>query len=196
MVGSAGATPPPLVPVVIRGEAGPLVVDIYPPKAKPLKEAPIARCTGPCTVMLPAGRYRLYVHEGEGTVSGSQIVDVARPVTLTVSPKTMAHRVGGLVLGIGGPALVLAGGATQLSGLCGTGHGDTDCGDTSSAKSTGTGLLLIGGLMTVVGWLLYSQSFKAGVKETPLRYGLAPTLFPRESAASDHVPGFVFTGKF
>jgi hypothetical protein len=83
----------------------------------------------------------------------SQIVDVSRPVTFTVSPKSEGYRVGGLALAIVGPTLI-------------------------------------------AGWFLFAHSLEAEVKETPLRYGLAPTLFPRESAASDHVPGFVYTGRF
>jgi hypothetical protein len=77
------------------------------------------------------------------------------------------------------------------------GQGDSYCSDDIETKeSIGTALLVSGGIVAAFGWVLYAQSFNAGVKQTPLQYGLAPALLPRGSTASDHVPGFVFTGRF
>ena len=194
--GTAVASPP-LVPVTIRGKEDPLVVELYAPDAKPRKDEPIARCTSPCSAEVPAGRYKLYIHGGDGTVSSRRLVDVSGPSAFTVSPKSTAQRAGGLALGIAGSALVFAGFVVTLTGLCAMSHSsDTGSCNADDRQSTGFALMFGGAILAPIGWIVFANSYRADVQQTPLRYGLAPAVFPGGNRASDPIPGVVFTGRF
>jgi hypothetical protein len=182
------------VPVVVRGETEPLIVEFYHPKAKPQVDPPIARCPVPCRAVLPAGKYKLYVHEGEGTVAGSRVIDVTQPTTLTVGPKSSAQRTGGLILGLAGSGMLLGGIIVASANACF--DGSYNCG-TDSEEAAAVALLLGGLVATPIGWIMFANSFSARVTQTAPQYGLAPTLFPsRGSGSNEQVPGLVFNGRF
>jgi hypothetical protein len=184
------------VPVVIRGEKEPLLVELYHPKAKPQVDAPIARCTVPCRAMVPAGRYKLYVHETEGTVDGSRTIDISQPVTLTVGPKGYGQRVGGLVLALTGSTMLISGIVLAAVITCVEDGSSRSCG-TDSQETAAVALVLGGLVATPVGWIMFGNSLRPGLTQTAPQYGVAPTLFPsRATGANDHLPGLVFNGRF
>jgi hypothetical protein len=178
---------------VIRGETEPLVVELYHPKAKPLTDQPIARCTVPCRATIPAGSYKLYVHESEGTVAGTRTISVTQPTTLTVSPKSTGQRVGGLIIALAGTTALLSGLALASTTLCW--DGSYGCG-TDAEESAALALLLGGLVATPIGWIMFGNSFGAGVTQTAPQYGLAPTLFPSRASGANGLPGLVFNGRF
>jgi hypothetical protein len=180
---------------VIRGETEPLLVELYHPRAKPQVDAPIARCNVPCRATIPAGRYKLYVHEGDGTVSGSRQIDLTQPATVTVGPKSSGQRAGGLILGIAGSVMLISGIALAATYSC---YESSRACDTDDGRESAALALLLGGLVaTPVGWVMFANSSSPRVTQSGPQYGFAPALFPsRGSAVTGGAPGFVFNGRF
>jgi hypothetical protein len=187
----------PFVTIAIRSTVEPLLVELYNPSARPLVDPPIARCQVPCRAHLPVGRYKMFVHETEGTLSGARIVDISGPSNVLVSPDARGQRTAGLGLGIGGTVAMIVGAVLVLSDLCVDGCSRYD--DSSDSRAgIGTALLLGGLVATPVGWVMFGKSFRPEVSQMPTaQVGLSPTVFttPR-GTATDHVPGLVLNGRF
>lgn len=108
-------------------------------------------CQAPCTLWVPAGRYRVSVR-GEGVPSKRQRLDVYGPSTVAVEAGSTGVRTGGLVLGIAGSAaamLGLAGLALQCVGECRMEHVN---------RTPWLVLMGAGAVGAVVGWPLFAAN--------------------------------------
>jgi hypothetical protein len=168
------AAPPAEIVVTLSAEDKPLFVELYHPRAKVGTDPPIARCRTPCFARLSPGRYRLFVHETEDTLSGGRIVDLDQSTAIVVSPDHDSQRSTGLALGIAGPVVTIVGAVLILSSLC-WGESDTTsttgtqtCADHSNNVGPGIVLMLGGLAITPVGWVMFGKSFKPDLTLTPL----------------------------
>ena len=105
-------------------------------------------------------------------------MDIDGPARLVVTARHRAKRGGGLVLGIGGIAMTLAGigviaEASDLSptncdvyGRCQT--------DATAAASMGLALMLVGAAVTPIGWVLFGKSFHPAIEVQHLQSGTEP----------------------
>jgi hypothetical protein len=154
---------PAEVVVTLRAEDQPLFVELYHPRAKVGMDPPIARCRTPCFARLSPGRYRLFVHETEDTLSGGRIVDLDQSTAIAVSPDHDSQRSTGLALGIAGPVITIVGAVLILSSLC-----IEQCNNQNNYAGAGIVLLLGGLAITPVGWVMFGKSFKPDLTLTPL----------------------------
>jgi hypothetical protein len=158
------------VPVWIIGEGNEaLSVAIYPDWAIPGGVPPPARCVTPCSLMLWRGRYRVAVAETPDTFAGNRVIEVEGPTRFVLTPRDRGKRTLGLVLGVGGSVLLVAGVLVAVHGSevadrpgC---IGAEACSSRWTPELT-TGLLLVlGGLAaTPIGWVMFGKSFRPGVQ--------------------------------
>jgi hypothetical protein len=111
------------IPVVLQGDAANLEMGL----ALGGDDRPFVRCVGAC-------------------------VDIERPSTMLVHPRTHGAQRSGLILGVLGIALIGAGGAAVLAAETG--------GDTSEGSVTllGLGAVITGLVLTPIGWIKYGRS--------------------------------------
>jgi hypothetical protein len=86
------------------------------------------------------------------------------PVRIYEQPEDPAQRTGGLLLGIAGAVALVAGGVLMLSDVCAD-----SCTPHPEAKAAGTGLVIGGGVASLLGWLLFAGTFRPEVEETPIK---------------------------
>lgn len=105
-------------------------------------------CQAPCTLWVPAGRYRVSV-SGEGIPSKRQRLDVYGPAAVDVQAGSSSGRTGGLVLGIAGGAAFLVGLGGLMSGCVG------ECRQSNTNR---TPWVVVGGVglaASLIGWPLF-----------------------------------------
>lgn len=165
------------LPATARAQAAPLVpIAIYPETPVRLElqlpdtRQPVALCQGACTAYLPPGKYRLEVHAGSETRAGGRVVNVPGPSALFVKPRTEGMRTSGLTLGIAGSAL-LVGGMVLLATVLDQdydddGYRDHDRRDT--LVPLGVGAVVVGLVLTPIGWIRFGKSLRPAVDVEPL----------------------------
>lgn len=164
-----GPYPAP-VPLWIFGESNErLAVAIFPEWATPGSMPPLARCVTPCAFTVWQGRYRVAVAETPETFAGNRVVEIYGPSRLVVTPRDKGKRTLGMLLGIGGPVLIVAGLLVAVHGSEVADRQGCTVGDSCSSRWTPemtTGLLLVVGGMAVtpIGWVMYGKSFRPGVE--------------------------------
>ncbi len=111
-------------------------------------------CTGPCSVRVPRGHYRVRV-DGPGLPSRTVRLDARRATRIDVDPGNSAGRWTGLAVGISGSA-------TFAVGFVGTVFSHM-CREQCSSQQEATGRVMlgvtgIGAAVGVLGWLLFAGS--------------------------------------
>lgn len=105
-------------------------------------------CQAPCTLWVPAGRYRVSV-SGEGIPSKRQRLDVYGPSAVDVQAGSSSGRTGGLVLGIAGGAAFVVGLAGLMSGCVG------ECRQTDKNRTPWVVIGGVGLVASLIGWPLF-----------------------------------------
>jgi len=138
---------PGAFPVVLQGETANLEMGL----AIGGDDPPFVRCFGACTTLVFPGNYWVTVR-GPAVIEGRREVDIERPSTMLVHPRSQDARRSGLILGVLGIALIGAGGAAVLAAETG--------GDTSEGSVTllGLGAVITGLVLTPIGWIKYGRS--------------------------------------
>ncbi len=170
-----------------------VAVQVFRPGADVGREAPIAQCSGACVVNLVPGRYKIWVTESGDTLPGGRELELKRPTRVTMDPDMQEHRTAGLVLGITGPIMLIAGMVALVSQTC------IDCEhpkNNDTAEALGV-FGIVGGLVaTPVGWVMYGTSFKPEYELQPLTvsgYGGVPASVAGRSRSA---PGLHWTMRF
>lgn len=133
-------------------------------------EEPIADCAAACEFWAWPGKYRVRVFQGEGPRNDSQLaLRVGQAGRYELVPANGTAQNAGLVLGVSGPVIGIAGLVLTLLGA--------GAGDQPASLYVGLGGLGLGAGMTGVGWLLYAENratfdFSARVGPQPLAGGL------------------------
>lgn len=160
---TARAQTAPLVPIAIYPET-PVRLELQLPDSR----QPVALCQGACTAYLPPGKYRLEVHAGSETRAGGRVVNVPGPSALFVKPRTEGMRTSGLTLGIAGSAL-LVGGMVLLATALDDGYdGDRDNDRRGTLLPLGLGAVVVGLVLTPIGWVRFGKSLRPAVDVEPL----------------------------
>jgi hypothetical protein len=173
--------PPGYVPLVLQGAVPGMSYEIAPDGKN---TAPIAGCPTDCMVYVPPGKYRITVGETLDTRSGKRVVDVFLPTRAFVEPRTKSDKETGLIMGIGGSALVVTG----IVGLVVSLTANTHCPDGFSSGSTSTNrcktewttgatlsllAMIAGCVLTPIGWVQFGRSAPT-VTSSPLTPSPAP----------------------
>lgn len=115
----------------------------------------------PCEALLPRGYYRVRVAETDTTLWGSRPVPILVSSRLLVTPRLRKTRTAGLGIVFTGAGMIITGVALLVHWDM---YGDRvcfqgDCHMVESAEATFGGLmLLLGGVMTPIGWGLFRRS--------------------------------------
>lgn len=150
------AEPAPLAVVHLKGAEPGMTFEVTPRG----QVAAGPRCSDPCQVTAPPGRYELRVFRGDAGL-GSAGLKVTGPASFEVSPPNLGRQQTGLALGITGAALVVAGFASVIYAIdqrrdCGL---DESCKDRyTSTVWLGTAGVGLGGVLTSVGFILFGTS--------------------------------------
>ena len=133
-------------------------------------EEPIADCAGACDFWAWPGKYRVRVFQGEGPRNDSVLaLRVGQAGSYSFVPANGGAQNAGIVLGVSGPVVGIAGLVLTLVGV--------NAGDRPASLYVGLGGLALGTGMTSVGWLLYAKNrasfdFSARVGPQPVAGGL------------------------
>ncbi len=118
--------------------------------------APVASCTGSCTVYVKPGRYRLHASRTSSTREGSIVVHVQSDSRVLVSPRGYASRWIGLGTAVAGMGMVVGGLAAAVAG-------------NDTVTRIGAATFLAGAAMTPVGWVIFGRSYRPSVRLLPER---------------------------
>lgn len=119
----------------------------------------VSRCSTPCRLTLPMGRYRLFVHRTSNTLAGRRKLDIGGPTTVVLEPKGPSQRNIGLTLGIVGSVALIFGVGMALGGA----NFQED-----PERATIAASLLVGGLIaTPVGWVMFGVGRRPGMTVEP-----------------------------
>ena len=181
------------VPVDLGSDVAGLGFEIYVDKSRPGKDKPFLMCQGPCRVTLPPGHYHFRVTETEETLAGSRKLEITDASSIRFEPDTKAKRTTGLILGLGGPVLMIAGFATIMGSSCQECTGSDRRNDGGTAAGV---VMLLGGLaLTPVGWVMYGTSFKPEYDVKPLTPSVARKQSPWQFGVSPTLGGAAFAGQ-
>ena len=132
---------------------------------------PIAECAQSCEFFAWPGTYRIRVRRGDGPNDDATLaLRLARPGNYSFVPAQGRLQNAGLLLGVSGPVIGVAGLALTLGGLlshCDPPAPGQSC-ETPSSLYVGLGAFAVGSAMTTIGWLLY------GHHRAHFRYAEAP----------------------
>ncbi len=162
---TARAQTAPLVPIAIYPET-PVRLELQMPDTR----QPVALCQGACTAYLPPGKYRLAVHAGSDTRAGNRVVNVPGPSALFVKPRSEGMRTSGLALGIAGSALLVGGMVLLATTLQDDYDGDgyRDDNHRATLVPLGLGAVVVGLVLTPIGWVRFGKSLRPAVDVEPL----------------------------
>jgi len=152
----------------------------------------IARCIGQCTLALPLGTYELRLYTDKGEPDGTTGFTVSNPGNLEVRDAKEGDATIGIAMGTGGIVLMLGGTLLLFSSLCISDSIDTKgCPNGSDSRALlGLSALLVGAVITPIGWVLYAHNNEPRTSEKPL-------LLPFAAATGDHRGGVIgFQGTF
>ena len=137
--------------------------------AQPGRVPTTPRCTDPCQITAPPGKYELHVYRGDQAL-GTTRLKVSGPASFEVSPPNLARQKTGLALGITGSAFILA-------GFIAVGYAISerhDCGLDEACRDRyvstvwyGTGAVALGAVLSPIGWVLFGTSRSPKVKLVP-----------------------------
>jgi hypothetical protein len=141
------------VPVTFRNETTTTSYTVRDPGGAGVLDT----CDQECTVWLMPGRYVLRVDERDGYSGGDRTLIVKEPRTYVVTQGRTTAKTTGLVLGITGTVLLPLGFAALtpavMSANC---HGD--CGGVNGGVAlAGLGAIVVGAILTPVGWAMYNR---------------------------------------
>jgi hypothetical protein len=136
----------------------------------------VARCIGSCRLFLPNGSYRLVVPSTGVSSDSSLEFEVNGPGSIMIDDPNPTVKNTGLVLGISGPVLILAGTFLVASGTC-----INECPENTARQNRaiiGLGTLAAGIVSTIVGWKIYSHARNPQIHQqtqSTLQVGVAPS---------------------
>lgn len=150
----------------------------------------MATCPSSCRLFLYPGKYRIRITETDETLSGSRLIDVSQSMAIEFDPDTSAKKNAGLVLGITGPIMMIAGVATLL------GHpNDYEREEDRTRINVGAFLLLGGLAATPIGWVMFGTSFKPEYEIRTWNAGPSPSWSMGPGVTGSGV-GWVGSGSF
>jgi hypothetical protein len=159
----AQTAPPGVVPIAIYPET-PVRLELQMPDSR----RPVALCQGACTAYLPPGKYRLEVHPGLDTRAGARTVNIPGPSALFVKPRSESMRSSGLTMAVAGSALLLGGMVMLTSALRDEWDGDGDSSRHDTLVPLGLGAIVVGLVLTPIGWVRFGKSLRPAVEVEPL----------------------------
>lgn len=123
-------------------------------------DRPVAACWGRCVFTTEPGRYTVRIRDTVARKRRQIDINVAKASRFNFEDGDDAARTTGLVLGIVGPAALVAGVAMIMPALLSQGCHDSDC--TTDAENTaakvGVGLILVGTIATPIGWVVFADN--------------------------------------
>jgi hypothetical protein len=152
------------VPVTLVGDAGETTeVALYPEWAERGPAPFVEHCKLPCNLWIPRGPYRLEIVETLENAGGSRPITIDGPSRLIVTPRDPGQRTRGLVLGIGGIALVAVGIGLMADGVRTVCTGDACASNSRGEAAAGLLVFLAGAVTTPIGWVIFGKSSHPGV---------------------------------
>jgi hypothetical protein len=178
--------PPPMLPppipwaedpwfrVELSGDDPALRFQIYSLAKEADKKVPIHGCRNPCRVMLPRGEYRVRVSGRPEQIEGDRKLEVTADTRARFTLPDRGAKTGGLALGIIGSALAAVGIMVVFLSSWGSHCGDSCAGDGSDDRKpvslyVGVSMVIVGAVLTPVGWAQFARNRKPGIEQRPLR---------------------------
>jgi hypothetical protein len=152
-----------LVPLVLTTSTPGAGFELYRKEDDPEHETPIATCKRSCRLWVYPGTYRIQVTKTASTVSGNRVIEVPGPMAIDFRPDTSAKRSVGLLMGIAGPVMVLAGLSIGLSS-----YDHEEDGGASVDSNVAVAMVLGGLVATPVGWVLFGTAYKPEYATVPI----------------------------
>jgi hypothetical protein len=131
----------------------------------------LVECNEACEAYVPAGRYYVYAHGGEGTAAGGRYVELTASGELLVVPRSTTRPWTGLALGMSGGAVLGAGIACAI--FCShaspeepepSNHTSPPFDAMSTAAAGFSVSVLVAAPLSIVGWILYGQGYTPAVR--------------------------------
>jgi len=164
----------------VRGTQPGLTYEMVPHR----QHSPGPRCSDPCEVVAPPGKYDLRVFSA-GEKLGSERVTVEGSADLRVTPPDVDTSRTGLRLGIVGSALFMGGlVAITLAGMGCDGEGGCSS-DQRTTMLVGLGALVGGAVMAPIGWVMFAKNRRPRIEILPpgaATAGSSALISPREIA--------------
>lgn len=161
----AAAEPAGTITVQLRGTEPGMTFAV----ARPRERALGPRCSDPCQLTAPNGKYELHVFRGDAAL-GTTSLRVSGPAFFQVSPPNLSRQRAGLTLGITGSAFLLAGFVAVTYAITAR-H---DCGLDETCRNRyvdtlwyGTGAVALGTVLSPIGWVLFGTNRSPKVRLVP-----------------------------
>lgn len=160
----------PKTSVRVLGEEPDMTFEVLPRG----QTGPGQRCSSPCEVVAPPGRYQLRVYRGAVPLGGRRL-RIDGPAEVRVSPPNVARQNTGLALGITGSALFVAGFGASIYALVANSEcrlEDDPCrNEHNSTLVLGVATMLAGAVLAPIGWVMYGVNRSPRLTITPLATG-------------------------
>jgi hypothetical protein len=172
----------PVVPYTIQSESRATRFEVRTEFGQPL-----VRCAGSCRLALPLGRYRLALFDEQGREERGTRFDVKGSARLKFERANTELATLGAIIGVTGAALIIGGDVVVMQNACII----SDCEqDKPKMARLGLGAMLLGAVLTPLGWAMFCHNLTPTIHEYPL---VSPHF---TTAGTIDGASFGFTGAF